>query len=108
MSSTPRYYAAACQLDLPNPKHRSEIPGRVKKMLDMVEYAVTGYQPFHDVRLVVFPELTLAGYPPKDLLLQRKTAEQQQLMIAKPAGHDENAIPVLSYNIVIEKVQALP
>ncbi|MCH5374679.1 MAG: nitrilase, partial [Planctomycetes bacterium] len=68
-----RYYAAACQLDMPNPKTRDEIPARVKRMLDMVEYAVTGYEPFHDVRLVVFPEFAHAApiYPTVDELRDR-------------------------------------
>jgi predicted amidohydrolase len=60
-----RYYAAACQIDLPNPRTRDEIAPRVKHMLDMVEYAVTGYEPLFDVRLVVFPEFAHAApiYP---------------------------------------------
>lgn len=68
-----RFYAAACQLDAPNPKHRDEIPSRVKKMLDLIEYAVTGYVPFHDVRLVVFPEFAHAApiYPTAEELLDR-------------------------------------
>lgn len=61
MNPCPRYYAAACQLDLPNPKQRDEIGGRVKRMLDMVEYAVKGYEPLFDVRLVVFPEFAHAA-----------------------------------------------
>ena len=73
MPSIPRYYAAACQLDLPNPKHRAEIAARVKRMLDVVEYAVVGYEPFHDVRLVVFPEFAHAApiYPTVEELLDR-------------------------------------
>ena len=31
MSTMERYYAAACQIDLPNPKHRDEIAARVKQ-----------------------------------------------------------------------------
>ena len=73
MTKPLRYYAAACQLDLPNPRHRSEIAERVKQMLDLIEYAVTGYRPFHDVRLVVFPEFAHAApiYPQVDELLER-------------------------------------
>jgi predicted amidohydrolase len=56
-----RYYAAACQLDLPNPAHWDEIAGRVDRMLEMIDYAVTGYEPFFDVRLVVFPEFAHAA-----------------------------------------------
>ncbi len=72
MSNQPnRYYAAACQLDLPNPKRRDGIHRRVQKMLDMITCAVTGYEPFHDVRLVVFPEFAHAApiYPTVDELL---------------------------------------
>jgi formamidase len=73
MTQQLRYYAAACQLDLPNPRHRREIKGRVKQMLDLIQYAVTGYGPFHDVRLVVFPEFAHAApiYPTVDELLDR-------------------------------------
>ena len=68
-----RYYAAACQIDLPNPKTRDEIPERVKHMLDLVDYAVTGYEPFFDVRLVVFPEFAHAApiYTTAEQLLER-------------------------------------
>src|SRR5689334_15954068 len=50
------YYAAACQIDSPNPTTREEISQRTKRMLDMIEFAVSGYEPFFDVRLVAFPE----------------------------------------------------
>lgn len=68
-----RYYAAACQIDLPNPRTRDEIAPRVKHMLDMIEYAVTGYGPLFDVRLVVFPEFAHAApiYPDVEHLFQR-------------------------------------
>ena len=39
MTSVDRYYAAACQLDMPNPKRRDEIGSRVKRMLDEVRQA---------------------------------------------------------------------
>lgn len=73
MTSVDRYYAAACQLDMPNPKHRDEIGSRVKRMLDVIEYAVTGYEPFFDVRLVVFSEFAHAApiYPTVEELLDR-------------------------------------
>lgn len=68
-----RYCAAACQPDLPNPKSRDEIAARVQNMLNMISFAVTGYEPFHDVRLVVFPEFAHAApiYPTVDELLDR-------------------------------------
>jgi predicted amidohydrolase len=68
-----RYYAAACQLDLPNATSREEIHARVDRMLDMIDCAVTGYEPFHDVRLIVFPEFAHAApiFPTADELLDR-------------------------------------
>ncbi len=71
MSSIDRFYAAACQLDMPNPAKRDEIAGRVERMLEMIDQAVAGYEPFFDVRLVVFPEFAHAApiYPTVDELL---------------------------------------
>jgi predicted amidohydrolase len=61
MNSCERYYAAACQLDLPNPRTREEIPARVRRMIEMIDHAVLGYEPFFPVRLVVFPEFAHAA-----------------------------------------------
>lgn len=71
MSSFDRFYAAACQLDMPNPAHRDEISGRVDRMLEMIDHAVVGYEPFFNVRLVVFPEYAHAApiYPTVEELL---------------------------------------
>jgi formamidase len=73
MSSIDRYYAAACQLDMPNPTHRDGIVGQVDRMLTLIDHAVVGYEPFFDVRLVVFPEFAHAApiYPTVDELLDR-------------------------------------
>jgi formamidase len=72
MDPIDRYYAAACQLDTPNPTHSDEIADRVTRMIEMIEQAVTGYGPFFDVRLVVFPEFAHAApvYPTVQELLQ--------------------------------------
>ena len=61
MTTANRYYAAACQVDSPNPATRSGIAERVRRMLAMVDYAAVGYAPFFDVRLVVFPEFAHAA-----------------------------------------------
>jgi predicted amidohydrolase len=68
-----RYHAACCQTDLPCPRSRNELPGRVSALLTMVDQAVVGYEPFFDVRLVVFPEFAHAApiYPTADELLDR-------------------------------------
>src|ERR1700677_3435702 len=61
MSVIDRYYAAACQTDLPCPRNRDEIEWRVGRLLAMVDRAVVGYEPFFDVKLVVFPEFAHAA-----------------------------------------------
>jgi len=55
------YYAAACQTSLPCPTKRSEIAARVKRMCDIAGHTITGYEPFHDVRLLAFPEFAHAA-----------------------------------------------
>jgi predicted amidohydrolase len=46
---------------LPCPKRRDELPERVSALLVMIDRAVVGYEPFFDVRLVVFPEFAHAA-----------------------------------------------
>lgn len=72
MPSPDRYYAAACQIDSPNPKTRADIGARVKRMFEMIDYAVAGYGPFFDVRLITFPEFAHAApvYATADELLE--------------------------------------
>ncbi|MDX1569110.1 MAG: nitrilase-related carbon-nitrogen hydrolase [Xanthomonadales bacterium] len=55
-----RYYAAACQTDFPAPTHRKEIGERVRRMCQIMRDTVVGYEPFFDVRLLVFPEFAHA------------------------------------------------
>jgi predicted amidohydrolase len=62
MSQCERYYAACCQTDFASPRTRDEISARVDRMLEMIDAAVLGYEPFFPVRLVVFPEF--AHSPP--------------------------------------------
>src|SRR5208337_2817365 len=46
MTGSPeRFYAAACQLDMPNPRGRDEIARSVDRMLQMIDGAVEGYEP---------------------------------------------------------------
>src|SRR5437762_1211302 len=73
MTADVRYYAAACQTDLSNPRNREGIAGQVDHMLAMIDRAVLGYAPFAPVRLVVFPEFAHAApiYPTVPELLDR-------------------------------------
>lgn len=54
------FYAAACQTDFPSPRGRDETPARVRRMCEIVEQTITGYEPFFDVRLLAFPEFAHA------------------------------------------------
>ena len=50
------YYAAACQTAFACPSARDQIAERTRRMCDIAEQTITGYEPFFDVRLLVFPE----------------------------------------------------
>ena len=54
------YYAAACQTNFPAPQHRDEMAARTQRMCEIIEQTVVGYEPFHDIRLLVFPEFAHA------------------------------------------------
>lgn len=56
-----RYLAAAVQTAFDPPRHRDDIGRHVSRMCDMVEQTIDGYQPFGDVRLLVFPEFAHAA-----------------------------------------------
>jgi formamidase len=55
------YYAAACQTDFDCPASRDEIAERTSRMCAIAEQTIVGYEPFHDVRLLAFPEFAHAA-----------------------------------------------
>ncbi len=55
------YYAAACQTDFACPTSRDGIAERTSRMCSMAAQTITGYEPFHDVRLLAFPEFAHAA-----------------------------------------------
>jgi formamidase len=55
------YYAAACQTDFACPASRDEIAERTSRMCAIAEQTIVGYEPFHDVRLLAFPEFAHAA-----------------------------------------------
>ncbi len=77
-------YAACCQVDQPNPLRREEMARNTQNMLAMLERAVVGYRPFHDVKLVVFPEFGHAAPV-------YETAEEiaEKLAVEIPNSHTE-------------------
>ncbi len=78
------YYAAACQTDFPSPSKRGEIGDRVRRMCDIIEQTIVGYEPLHDVRLLAFPEFAHAvpAYETVDAL-------REHLAIPVPNEHTE-------------------
>lgn len=70
-----RYGVAACQVDQPNPENRSQIGRNAARMLEMIDMAVTGYGPFMDIKLLVFPEFGHAApiYPTARELREKLT-----------------------------------
>ncbi len=71
------YYAACCQTSFPCPRTRDEIASRTQRMVEMVEHTILGYEPFFDVRLLVFPEFAHAApiYDTVDKLRERLAIE---------------------------------
>ena len=61
MPMTNLYYAAACQTAFDCPTDREQIAQRTKRMCEMIEHTIVGYEPFFDVRLLVFPEFAHAA-----------------------------------------------
>ena len=74
---TERYYAACCQTDFPCPSDREQIAERTRRMCAIAEQTIVGYEPFHDVRLLVFPEFAHAApiYDSVEMLTSRLAVE---------------------------------
>ena len=70
-----RYGVAACQVDQPNPENRAQIEKNTARMLEMIDMTVEGYSPFHDIKLLAFPEFGHAApiYPTSRGLLAKLT-----------------------------------
>ncbi len=98
MNTTDRYYVACCQTDFPCPSSRSEIKSRVDHMLEMIDSAVLGYEPFFPVRLVVFPEF---AHTPPVYLTAAELAEK--LAVPVPNEHtDRYALRARHHGIYIQ------
>jgi len=78
------YYAATCQTDFPSPMERGEIAERTRRMCELVEQTIVGYEPFFDVRLLVFPEFAHAA-PAYDNV----AALREHLAVPVPNEHTE-------------------
>lgn len=78
------FYSAACQTAFECPTHRDQIGDRVKKMCKIAEQTVVGYEPFFDVRLLVFPEFAHAAP-----IYQSVAELRDQLAIPIPNEHTD-------------------
>jgi len=98
MSDNTKYYAAACQLDLPNPTTRKEIKAHVDHILSMIDGAIVGYTFFLPVKLLVFPEY---GHAAPIYLTAKELREK--LAIPIPNEHTERYIEkAKEYDIYIQ------
>lgn len=94
MISVLRYSVAACQTDLSNPADRAAMRLNTDRIVEIVDAAVAGSQPFLPVRLVVFPEFAHAAPVYADVadLLARLTVpipnEHTERLVAKAREHD--------------------
>jgi len=82
-----RYYAAACQTAFACPRKRGEIAERTRRMCAMAEGAIVGYEPFFDVRLIVFPEFAHTA-PIYDSVRKLK----QHLAVEVPNEHTDRYV----------------
>lgn len=81
---TDLYYAAACQTDFPSPSGRGEIGANCKRMCEIIEQTICGYEPFFDIRLLAFPEF--AHSPPA---YPTVAALREKLAIPVPNEHTD-------------------
>ena len=79
------YYAAACQTSFDCPSTRDEIAERTRRMCEIVEHTIVGYEPFFDVRLLVFPEFAHAA-PIYDTVAKL----HDRLAVALPNEHTDH------------------
>jgi NAD+ synthase (glutamine-hydrolysing) len=69
-----------------------DIPGNCRKAIEFVQRAKAA-----GAQLVVFPELSVIGYPPKDLLLKPQFIEDNLLGLAGIAAHVQGIDAVVGY-----------
>ena len=75
-----------------------DIPGNTALIRDAIERAKA-----QDAHLVVFPELAIIGYPPKDLLLKPDAIDQCRAAVEKLATHCTGITGVIGLPVRSEK-----
>ncbi len=84
MNEQLKYYVAAIQTDMPNPKNRREMKKNTARIRALIDQTIIGYSPFLPVRLVVFPEFAHAA-PVYDTLAELR----EKLAIEIPNEHTD-------------------
>jgi predicted amidohydrolase len=83
------YYAAACQTAFDCPATRRDIAARTRRMCEIVEHTIVGYEPFFDVRLLVFPEFAHAAP-----ICDSVAALRERLAVELPNEHTDRYVEV--------------
>lgn len=69
-----------------------DIDGNQRKVLDSL-----GFARENGAEVVVFPELTITGYPPKDLLMKQRFIERNTKALEEIIPHTKNITAVLGF-----------
>ncbi len=80
-----------------------DIAGNTRKICDFIHRAAE-----EEADLVVFPELAVTGYPPKDLLLKPAVIEQCQRAIDYIAGHCTRITAIVGVPLRREEAEGRP
>ena len=79
---------ALCQANLPV----GDIDGNVERVRTRIDRART-----QDADLIVFPELSITGYPPEDLLLRPSFSEQAHDAVRRLAADVHDAVVLIGF-----------
>src|SRR5688572_15755122 len=92
------FYAACCQTDFACPRRAAEIAERTRRMCELIEQTVIGYEPYFAVRLLVFPEFA-HGAPVYDSVSKLR----EHLAVPVPNEHtDRYAAVARKYGCYIQ------
>jgi len=75
-----------------------DISGNVEKIIEAAEQA----KQLHNADIVVFPEMTITGYPPEDLLLRNGMYPQINKALTKLCNHITDVVVVVGYPMMDE------
>ncbi len=75
-----------------------DIAANTQKVIDCVKVS----EQTHRAQLVIFPELTLCGYPPEDLLLRESMSERINLAFRQLEQADFTATVIIGYPLIVE------